>query len=151
MTTLRNSASGLFAGMTARLGADLREGLERRAVALHVLAPGAAEVAQRQRNLRLADELVAHRVEAVERCRPVGEHCAERAGLHLLEAERQHAVGAPHSIAWRARNSAVEPVEQLLLTLTIGMPVMPDLVERALPAGRVAVDVADVGLLQIAS
>ena len=32
---------------------------------------------------------------------------------------------APDSIACRARNSAVEPVEQLLLTLTIGMPVMP--------------------------
>ena len=32
---------------------------------------------------------------------------------------------APDSMAWRARNSAVEPVEQLLLTLTIGIPVMP--------------------------
>jgi hypothetical protein len=31
----------------------------------------------------------------------------------------------PDSIAWRARYSAVEPVAQLLLTLKIGMPVMP--------------------------
>ena len=32
---------------------------------------------------------------------------------------------APLATACRARNSAVEPVEQLLLTLTIGMPLMP--------------------------
>ena len=32
---------------------------------------------------------------------------------------------SPPSIACRARNSAVEPVEQLLLTLITGMPVSP--------------------------
>jgi len=32
---------------------------------------------------------------------------------------------APLSTAWRARNSAEEPVEQLLFTFTIGIPVMP--------------------------
>jgi hypothetical protein len=31
----------------------------------------------------------------------------------------------PLSTAWRARNSAVDPVEQALLTLTIGMPDSP--------------------------
>jgi hypothetical protein len=31
----------------------------------------------------------------------------------------------PPLIAWRARYSAVDPVEQLLLTLTTGMPVRP--------------------------
>ncbi|MCY1312777.1 hypothetical protein D9M70_632280 [compost metagenome] len=32
---------------------------------------------------------------------------------------------APLSTAWRARNSALEPVEQLLLTFTTGTPLMP--------------------------
>ena len=32
---------------------------------------------------------------------------------------------SPPSTAWRARKSAVEPVEQLLLTLKTGMPVRP--------------------------
>jgi len=32
---------------------------------------------------------------------------------------------APDSTSWRARKSAVDPVEQLLLTLAIGIPVMP--------------------------
>ena len=31
----------------------------------------------------------------------------------------------PPFTAWRARNSADEPVEQLLLTLTTGIPVRP--------------------------
>ncbi|MCY1543090.1 hypothetical protein D9M68_788850 [compost metagenome] len=33
----------------------------------------------------------------------------------------------PLCTAWRARNRALEPVEQLLLTLRTGMPVMPTL------------------------
>ena len=32
----------------------------------------------------------------------------------------------PPSMAWRARYNADEPVEQLLLTLTIGTPVKPN-------------------------
>ena len=32
---------------------------------------------------------------------------------------------APLSTAWRARNSAEDPVEQLLFTFTTGIPVMP--------------------------
>jgi hypothetical protein len=32
---------------------------------------------------------------------------------------------SPPLTAWRARNSADEPVEQLLLTLTTGIPVRP--------------------------
>ena len=40
---------------------------------------------------------------------------------------------APDSTAWRARNSALEPVEQLLLTLTMGMPVTPTLYSAAWP------------------
>ena len=31
----------------------------------------------------------------------------------------------PYCTAWRARNSALEPVEQLLWTLMIGIPVIP--------------------------
>jgi hypothetical protein len=41
---------------------------------------------------------------------------------------------APLATAWRARNSAVEPVEQLLLTLTTGMPVMPTSYSARWPA-----------------
>ena len=40
----------------------------------------------------------------------------------------------PLITAWRARNSADEPVEQLLLTLTTGMPVMPTSYSARWPA-----------------
>ena len=40
---------------------------------------------------------------------------------------------APVSIACRAKNSADEPVEQLLLTLTIGIPVWPSPYNAACP------------------
>ena len=40
---------------------------------------------------------------------------------------------APVSIACRAKNSAEEPVEQLLLTLTIGIPVWPSPYNAAWP------------------
>ena len=111
--------------VAAGLGADGGEGGERGAVALHVLLARAAEVAQREREVDIAGQLVGLGVELVEGAGAVGEVGAERAGLHLFEAERQDAVGAPESMACRARKRAVEPVEQLLLTLTTGMPVMP--------------------------
>ncbi|MCY1376282.1 hypothetical protein D9M69_637600 [compost metagenome] len=40
---------------------------------------------------------------------------------------------APLSTAWRARNRALEPVEQLLLTLRTGMPLMPTSYRAAWP------------------
>jgi hypothetical protein len=79
--------------VAAGLGANLRERLQRRAVFLHVGQARAPEVAQRQRDLGHADQAVGDGVEIVERGRAVGEHRAEGAGAHLLEAQHQHAFG----------------------------------------------------------
>ena len=121
----RKTARGFLAGVTACLGADFRERLDRRAVGPHVVLPGAAEIPQGEGNLRVPDELVGHAIELVERRRAVVEHHPQRSGSHLLEADRQHAVGGARPTACRARKSAVEPVEQLLFTFTTGTPVMP--------------------------
>ena len=132
--------------MAAGLRPDLREGLQWRAVALHVLAARAAEVAQRERDLRLSDQFAGHFLEAVERRRPVGEHRAERAWLHLLEAQCEHAVRAggnrlPREIErGRTGRAVVIDVDDRDAGET-------HFVERALPCGRVAVDIADEGLL----
>ena len=126
LTSLRNSASGLFDGVAAGLGADAGEGVQRRAVLFHVRQAGAAEVAQRQRDLGLADQAVGDGVEIVEGRRTVGEHATPaRRGSSARSPSTSTQSAAPLCTAWRARYSAVEPVEQLLLTLTIGMPVMP--------------------------
>ena len=63
-------------GMPARLGADLGERRQRRAVLLHVTAAGAAEIAQRQRHAGRVDQLVGGGVEFVECAGPVGENRA---------------------------------------------------------------------------
>ena len=55
----------------------------------------------------------------------------------------------PPAMNARAMNSAVEPVAQLLLTLLIGMPVRPELVERPLARRRVAEEVADHRLVDL--
>ena len=75
--------------MPARLGAHFRKGLERRAVLVHVGLAGAAEVAQCERDLGVADERVGGLVELLERRGAVGEGRLDGARLHLLEAERQ--------------------------------------------------------------
>src|SRR5581483_8776984 len=78
--------------MPAGLGTHLGEEREGRVVTLHVLAPGAAEEAQREGDLRLADDLVGGLVEPAERRGPVAPDLAQGARLHLLEADRQRAV-----------------------------------------------------------
>jgi hypothetical protein len=56
----------------------------------------------------------------------VAELRGQRARLHLLEARaRARSRPARPGPVGGARNSAVEPVEQLLFTLLIGMPVRP--------------------------
>jgi len=54
---------------------------------------GAGEVTKRERHVRHTDEFVALAVEIVKRRRPIGKYRAERARVHLFEAERHDAVG----------------------------------------------------------
>ena len=85
----------------------------------------------------------------VERVRAVGVLDAERAGLHLLEADRERAVGdaaldrlAREEERGRAGRAVVVDVDDR----DAGQA---ELVERALAVGRVAVAVARVGLLDV--
>ena len=116
-------------GVAAGLGADLREGLQLRAVVLHVLEARAAEVAQRQRASRArrpTSSSVHVRRSARTGCgRSFEQRLRARPGCICSKPSASTQSAAPLATAWRARNSAVEPVEQLLLTLTMGMPVMP--------------------------
>jgi hypothetical protein len=126
---------------------DLRELLGGRAVALHVLDAGVAEELRRRRRGREAAH-VDHRLELlVERVRAVGELRAERALLHLLEAEGEDAVGDAaldellgHEQRRRARRAVVVDVVH-------GDAGHAERVDGALAARRVAVAVADRRLL----
>ena len=136
-------------GVAAGLGADLGEGVERGAVFFHVGQAGAAEVAQRQRDLRLADQFVGDGVERIERARAVGEHRAERARAHLLEAEHQHAVGGAAGDRLARQEQRGRAGRAVVVDVDDRDAGHADLVQRLLAAGGVAVDVAGVGLLDV--
>ena len=127
VTTLRNSASGLLAAWRLALARIAAKVSMLACRTLHVLAAGAAEGAQRLRHVghvgRQVDAAPAGSVRASADGRPSATSARRPASARSPGPARSR--HRPLATAWRARNSAVEPVEQLLLTLTIGMPVMP--------------------------
>ncbi|MNT21460.1 hypothetical protein D3C72_1568000 [compost metagenome] len=134
--------------MAAGLGADGGKGLHARAVALHVLAACAAEAAQCLGNVRnVLGQLLEDRLEARARGRAVVPVGLQRAGLHLLEAERQHAVGIAqrHGLAGEVQRGGTR--RAVVVDVDDGNAGEAHLVQRGLAAGGVAVDVPRVSLL----
>ena len=134
----------------ARLGADLREGLHRRAVLLHVRESGAAEVADRERNLRMADQRVGLAVECIEGRGAVGELGGERARRHLLEAHGERAIDGPGRHRLPGEEQRRRAGRAVVVDVDDRDAGHADTVERLLPGRRVAVDVAGVRLLHVA-
>ena len=75
------------------LGADLGKVAQFGAVFLHMAFARAAEVAQRQWHLRIADKHIGFMVKIVKRCRAIGPVALKRAALHLLKANGEDAIG----------------------------------------------------------
>ena len=117
---------------------------------LHVAEACAAEIAQRQRHAGRVDELVGGSVEIVERAGAVGEYGAERAGLHLLEAERHHAIGSARLDRLPRQKQRGRAGRAVIVDVDDRDPGHADAIERALAAGGVAVDITDIGLLHLA-
>src|SRR5450432_640695 len=131
----------------ARLLADLREGLLLRPVFPPVFAPRAAEHLRGGGRLREALH-VEHRLRvlgdgalAVVVLRP------QRALLHLLEAEDQHALGDATLDRLLREHQRGRAGGAVVVHVEDRHPGQPDLVRRALAARAVAVDVAGVDLL----
>ena len=113
----------------------------------HVLAARAAEHLRRRR--RLLEALRRHHDlhVLVHRMGAVAVLGAERALLHLLETEREHA------LVHAARDRLIRQIQRGRAGRAVVVDVVdrdagqPELVDGALAAGRLAVDVADEGLL----
>ncbi|MCY1289975.1 hypothetical protein D9M70_390930 [compost metagenome] len=137
-------------GVTAGLGADSGKGAQLGAVLLHVLTTGATKLAQRHGYADrdgVGGQLVHHAQVFAHARRAIIEYRTQCAGLHLLEAQGQGAFDRPafHCLAsqvqgGRAGGAVVVDVNHRHATHA-------DFVERRLAAGGVAVDVADIGLL----
>src|ERR1019366_4073498 len=118
-------------------------------VALHVVASGVAEHLRRRRRRREAAQVghqldvLVHRIDAVH---VLG---AERALLHLLEAERHHAVrdaALDELLGHEQRGRSGRAVVVDIVDWDAGHP---ESVERALAASRFSVTVADHRLLDV--
>ena len=144
---LAEDGERIVPGVTAGLGADLREGLHFGAVFLHMGEPGAAEIAQRKRDAGRVDQRVGERIELLERARPVGVDRAQRAGLHLLEAEREHAIGRAGSDRLARQKQRRRAGRAIVVDVDDRNPGHAEVVDRALSGGGVAVHVSRVGLL----
>jgi hypothetical protein len=125
VTTLRNSAIGLFAACRLALARILA----KVSIVVPYFAMCAMPAPPKYRNASgTSVRPTSASVSASNRSNGVGRSLkwvpsAPGAICSNPSASTQSA--APPSTACRARNSAVEPVEQLLLTLTTGMPVIP--------------------------
>ena len=108
------------------LPADPGEVVGLGAIALHVLAAGVAEHLRRGRRGLAARA----RANIASACLSIGfvrsVHLTPSEPFSIFSKPSARAQSAsPPLTDWRAMNSALEPVEQLLLTLTIGIPVSP--------------------------
>src|SRR6185369_5133399 len=122
---------------------DLRERLGTRAVLLHVLAAGVAEeLRRRRRGLEAAEvdhhlELLVHGIGAIHVLR------AERALLHLLEAEREDAVGEAALDELLRHEERRRAGRAVVVHVVDGDAGAAELVDSALAAGRIAEAVPD--------
>ena len=128
------------------LVADLGEMLCGAAVLLHVLAARRSEHPRRRREQHLGDlghrqDVLFHRVGAVV----VGR--LQRTRLHLLEAERDRAVGEPAANRLRGKVQRGRSGRAVVVDVDDRDSAEAQLVERPLTRRRLAVDVTDVALL----
>ena len=135
--------------MLVVLVADLGEVLGRAAVALHVLAAGVAAHLRSGRRGREAPQLD-HLAELLAHGRaPVGELHPEAALLHLLEADRHHAVGDLTGDELAGEEQRARTRRAVVVHVDDRDAAHADLVERLLTAGGVAVAIGGDGLLDL--
>ncbi|MNV05203.1 hypothetical protein D3C71_955300 [compost metagenome] len=141
---------GIIGGVAAGLGADRGEGLHRGAVALHVLSTGAAETPQGLRDVRgIGGQRFEYVQEACARAGTVIPMRSQRAGLHLLEAQRQGALDltAGHGGAGQIQGSRTGGA--VVVDVDHRNTGQADLVQGGLATGGIAEHVAGEGHLDL--
>ena len=133
--------------VAAGLGAHLGERLQRRAVLLHVAQARAAKVAQGEWQLGHPYQRGRFAVEVLERAGPVVEHGANRTRVHLLEAQRQHTVHRTTLDRLPRQKECGGAGGAVVVDVDDGDTRHAHAVQRLLPGGRVAINIAHIGLL----
>ncbi|MNZ75395.1 hypothetical protein D3C78_938700 [compost metagenome] len=136
--------------MAAGLGANGGEGFQFGAVLLHVRHAGAGELADGvAANVDVANQLVDQVVGALQGRGAVGPHGLQRTRVHLLEAEGQGAVhgAALHGLAGQEQGGGAGGA--VVVDVDHRDAGHADAVHGLLAAGRIAIDVTGVSLLDI--
>lgn len=116
---------------------------------LHVLPSGIAKHLRRARRLGDAPRLLHHQPGRPRRILAVLPEALQAAGKHLLEADDEHAVGAAVRDHVATHEQASAARRAVVVDVVHGDARHAELVEDALPAGRVAVAVARHGLVNL--
>jgi hypothetical protein len=98
----------------------------------------------------MTDERVGLAVEIVERRRPVIEFGGERAGRHLLEADRERAIDGAGAHRLPRKKECRGSGRAIVVHVDDGNAGHADPIERFLPRGRIAVHVTGECLLHVA-
>ena len=135
----------------ARFLRDFGEGVRPRAVLLLILAPGAAEVLRRAGGLGLEFLQLQHRLGELAHHRlAVREHCPQGPRLHLLEAHRQGDVDDPRLDRLASQVEGRRTGGAVVVHVHDRHAREADFVDHRLAGGGVAVDVAGIGLSDVA-
>ncbi|MNL28571.1 hypothetical protein D3C87_1502190 [compost metagenome] len=135
--------------MAAGLGADGGEGFHAGAVLLHVLATGTAEGFQGTRQVDIAGQ-VFHDVDEIGAgLRAVIPVRLERAGLHLLETQCQHAIGLTALHGGTGQVQGGRTGGAIVVDVDDRDRRAPHFIECRLAAGGIAIDITGKGHLHL--
>lgn len=145
-----NSANGLFAAWRRALTENQAEHVIRDAVALLVVEACAAELlCGHRRDVVPALDLDLLREMMIERALAVVEHKAQRAGEHLLEADRQHAIRRPAFDRLPRKVERGRSGRAIVVHVDDRNTGAADSIERRLARSRNGVDIAGISLLDL--
>ena len=144
---LPEQGNRILRSMSAGLGADFCEGFQGGAELVHMRLARTAEVPQRQRDLGTANQFVGFSVECRKRADPVMEHRTDCAGLHLFEPKCQSTFDRAAFNCLPGQEQGGRSGRAVVVHIQNRDACHSDMVQGALTAGAVAIDIANIGLL----
>jgi hypothetical protein len=136
--------------MPPRLNRDHPEHCVGRAVALLIIEPRPAELLRDQRRaIVVPEDRLLPRQMVIERAFAIVEHRAERAGQHLLEPEGEHALRHSALDRLAREEQGGRSGRAIIVDVDDRNPGGANAVQRRLARGRIGIDIAGIGLLDL--
>ena len=141
------NSSWIGGGVAPRLFSDQRKGSVFRSVTLLIFQPGAPEKAQRHRAVGGPQPGFARIQKIAQRVRAIIINARQGAALHLFEAQCQHAVSRTAGDGLSREPEGGRTGRAIIVDVDDRNAAQPAGVKRSLAGCAVAIDIADIGLL----